>query len=71
MDPEVSEEARERVRRDLEWMERSPMQDRIVFYDGVALDAVLAHQTVPSHILARIDVYRDGQLERADRQPRQ
>lgn len=71
MEPEVSKEARERVRRDLEWMQRSMMHDRILFPDAAALDYVLARQTVPRDILARIDVYRDGKLERADRQPRQ
>lgn len=47
MEPEVSKEARERVRRDLEWMQRSMMHDRILFPDAAALDYVLARQTVP------------------------
>lgn len=72
MEPEVSAEACERVRHDLEWMQRSTMRDRVLFPDAAALDYVLLRDPVPpADILSRIDVYREGRLERADRQPRQ
>ncbi len=63
-----SEEALERMLRDLDYVARGPHL-YYIFQDTETLDFLIAQCCVDADILRRIAVYRAGRVERADGQP--